>query len=41
MKREYSGKVRITEVVDGHFAKAKIICGAAEKNSTVELSSPQ
>jgi hypothetical protein len=40
LKREYTGKVRITEIIDEHFAKAKVISGAAEKNSIVELSSP-
>ena len=39
-RREYTGKVKIEEIVDEHFAKAKIVSGAAEKNSIVELSSP-
>ena len=39
-KREYTGKVKIEEIVDEHFAKAKVISGTAEKNSIVELSSP-
>ena len=34
---EYTGKVRIVEVLDEHFAKAVIISGKAEKNSIVEL----
>jgi len=36
-KRENIGKVKITEIVDEHFAKAKVISGKAEKNDTVEL----
>jgi hypothetical protein len=34
---EYTGKVRIVEVLDEHFAKAVVISGKAEKNSIVEL----
>ncbi len=40
LKREYTGKVRITEIVDEHFAKAKVISGRAEKNFIVELERP-
>lgn len=36
-KREKTGKVRITEIVDEHFAKATIISGKAEKHDVVEL----
>ena len=36
-QREHAGKVKITEIVDEHFAKAKVISGKAEKNDTVEL----
>jgi hypothetical protein len=37
-KRELTGKVRISEIIDEHFAKATIISGKAEKNSIVELA---
>ncbi len=40
-RREYTGKVRITEIVDEHFAKAKVISGKAEKNDVVELVRPK
>ena len=40
-KREYAGKVRITEIIDEHFAKAKVILGKAEKNDIVELVRPK
>jgi hypothetical protein len=30
-------KVKITEIVDEHFAKAKVISGKAAKNDVVEL----
>ena len=36
-RREYTGKVKITEIVDDHFAKAIITSGKAEKNNIVEL----
>ena len=36
-KREYTGKVKITEIIDDHFAKAIILSGKAEKNDIVEL----
>lgn len=36
-KREETGTVKITEVVDEHYAKAKIITGEAGVNSIVEL----
>jgi len=39
--REYTGKVRITEIIDEHFAKAKVISGRAEKNDIVELTRPK
>ncbi len=39
-QRELAGKVKITEIVDEHFAKAKVISGKAEKNDIVELRSP-
>ena len=39
-QRELAGKVKITEIVDEHFAKAKVISGKAEKNDVVELFVP-
>jgi hypothetical protein len=35
-----TGKVRITEVLDEHFAKAIVISGKAEVTSIVELKRP-
>jgi len=37
-KRVHSGKIRITEIVDEHFAKATVISGKAEKDDIVELT---
>lgn len=39
-KREYTGKVRITEIIDEHFAKAVVISGNADTHSIVELPDP-
>ena len=39
-KRVLTGKVKITEIVDEHFAKATVISGKAEKNDIVELTRP-
>ncbi|MBI4768534.1 MAG: hypothetical protein HY787_28745 [Deltaproteobacteria bacterium] len=39
-QRESTGRVRITKILDEHFAEATIISGKAEKNSIVELSAP-
>jgi hypothetical protein len=39
--RVQTGKVRITEIIDEHFAKAKVISGRAEKNDIVELVRPK
>jgi ribosomal protein L24 len=36
-RREETGKVKITEIVDEHYAKAKILTGEAKENSIVEL----
>lgn len=36
-RREETGRVKITEIVDEHFAKAKILTGEARENSIVEL----
>lgn len=40
-RREHTGKVRITEIIDEHFAKATVISGKAEKNDIVELTRPK
>lgn len=37
-RRELTGKVRITEIIDDHFAKARVISGKAEENDIVELT---
>jgi len=37
-RREYSGKVKITEIIDEHFAKATVISGKAERDDIVELT---
>ncbi len=37
-KRVHIGKVKITEIIDEHFARAMVISGKAEKNDIVELS---
>jgi len=36
-RRVHTGKVKITEIIDEHFAKATVISGKAEKNDIVEL----
>ncbi|MFA5180492.1 MAG: hypothetical protein WC405_04170 [Syntrophales bacterium] len=36
-KREKIGKVKITEIIDEHFATAAVVSGKAEKNDIVEL----
>jgi len=36
-RRETVGKVRITAVVDGHYAQAEVITGDVRVNDTVEL----
>ncbi len=36
-KRVQTGKVKITEIIDKHFAKATVISGKAEKDDIVEL----
>ncbi len=40
-ERVHTGKVKITEIVDEHFAKATVISGKAEKNNIVELVRPK
>ena len=37
-RREHTGKVKIIEIIDEHFAKATVISGKAEKDDIVELS---
>ncbi len=37
-RRVLTGKVKITEIIDEHFAKATVISGKAEKNDLVELT---
>ncbi len=37
-KRVFSGRVKITEIIDEHFARATVISGKAEKDDIVELS---
>jgi hypothetical protein len=37
-RREHTGKVKITEIIDEHFAKATVISGKVEKNDIVELT---
>jgi len=39
-RRVHTGKVKITEIVDEHFAKARVISGKAEKYDIVELPRP-
>jgi len=37
--RKLTGKIKITQIYDEHFAKADVISGSAEKNDVVELMS--
>jgi len=39
-RREHTGKVKITEIINEHFAKATVISGKAEQNDIVELTRP-
>ena len=39
-RRVQTGKIKITEIIDEHFAKATVISGKAEKDDIVELTSP-
>jgi len=39
-RRVLTGKVKITEIIDEHFAKGTVISGKAEKNDIVELTGP-
>jgi len=39
-KRVFAGKIQITEIIDEHFAIAKVLSGKVEKNDIVELSAP-
>ena len=36
-RRQETGTVKITEIVDEHYAKAKVLTGEAKENSIVEL----
>ena len=36
-RREEKGAVKITEIVDEHYAKAKVVAGEAKVNDVVEL----
>jgi hypothetical protein len=40
-QRVLTGKVKITEIVDEHFARATVISGKAEENDIVELTRPK
>ena len=40
-RRVLTGRVKITEIVDEHFAKATVISGKAKKNDIVELTRPK
>ncbi len=40
-QRVLTGKIKITEIVDDHFAKATVISGKAQKNDIVELIRPK
>jgi hypothetical protein len=37
MERDLVGKVRITEVIDEHFARAVVVSGSMQKNDIVSL----
>ena len=39
-KREHTGKIRIVEILDEHFALATLVFGKAERGYIVELSNP-
>ena len=39
-RRVHTGEVKITEIIDEHFAKATVISGKAEKNDIVKLTGP-
>jgi hypothetical protein len=39
-KREHTGKIRIVEILDEHFARATLVSGKAERGYIVELSNP-
>jgi hypothetical protein len=40
-KRVFTGKIKIAEIIDEHFAKATVISGKAEKDDIVELVRPK
>jgi hypothetical protein len=37
----HSGKIKIAEIIDEHFARATVISGKAEKDDIVELVRPR
>jgi hypothetical protein len=39
-KREHTGKIRIVEILDEHFARATLVSGKGERGYIVELSNP-
>ncbi len=36
--RTFSGTVEITEIIDGHFARAQVVSGDVKRNDMVELN---
>ncbi len=40
-RREHTGRVKITEIIDEYFARAVVISGKAEKGNIVELVRPE
>ena len=40
-KQVFTGNVKITEIIDEHFAKAIVISGEAKKDDIVELADPK
>ena len=40
-RQVHTGKVKITEIIDEHFAKATVISGKAEKDEIAELTRPK
>jgi hypothetical protein len=39
-KRVFAGKIQITEIIDEHFAQAKVLSGKVEKDDIVEIIAP-
>jgi hypothetical protein len=40
-RKEKTGRVKIRELVDEHFARAMVVSGTAQKNYIVELEFPE